>query len=74
MCTMTLISLATVRRTKEMDCQITPIDSRLWFGADGRGAKGGVCVVGGSLVRLLVPLSPAAAAVPASAALDKGCS
>ena len=43
---MTLISLATARRTKEMDCLIMPIDSRLWFGADSRRCYG-VCVWGG---------------------------
>ena len=69
---MTLISLATARRTKEMDCLIMPIDSRLWFGADSRRCYG---VCGGSLSRLLLPFPfLAAAAVPTSAALDKGCS
>lgn len=74
MCTMPLIRLETVRRTKEMDCLIMPIDSRLWFGADSRRCYG-VCVCGGgSLSRLLLPFPfPAAAAVPTSAALDKGC-
>ena len=44
MSTMTLISSATVRRTKEMHCVIMPIDSRLRLKADGRGPKGGVCM------------------------------
>ena len=74
---MTLISLATARRTKEMDCLIMPIDSRLWFGADSRRCFGvwGWGGGGGSLSRLLLPFPfLAAAAVPTSAALDKGCS
>jgi len=42
-CTMQLISsLETVRRTKEMHCLIMPVESRLWFGADGCGIEGGV--------------------------------
>ena len=76
-CTMPLIRLETLRRTKEMDCLIMPIDSRLWFGADSRrcyGVCGGGGEGGGSLSRLLLPFPfLAAAAVPTSAALDKGC-
>ena len=47
-CTMQLISsLETVRRTKEMHCLIMPVESRLWFGADGCGIEGGVLGGGG---------------------------
>ena len=68
-CTLILVlyshRIAEVCDMTEMDCPIMPVDSRLWFGADGRVAKGGVCVCvgrGGGAHRCLVAAGAGVAA------------